>query len=157
MNKTIIIGRLTADPELRQSQSGVATLRFTVAVNRKYKNQDGSYDADFIPCIAFRQTAEFISRYFSKGSMICVEGSLRTGSYTDKKYPDVKHYTVDLYVDSVEFVGSKSENSSNNSRQASQPAPAAQSIVQAAQSAGIVTNSADDDFMEIITDGEVPF
>ena len=110
MNKSIIMGRLTADPELRQTQSGIATCRFTVAVNRRFKNANGEYDADFISCVAWRQTAEFVSRYFSKGSMICVEGSLRTGSYQDRNHSDVTHYTTDLYVDNVEFCGSKQNN-----------------------------------------------
>lgn len=110
MNKSIIMGRLTAQPELRQTQSEIASCRFTVAVNRRFKNANGEYDADFIPCVAWRQTAEFVSKYFSKGSMICVEGSLRTGSYQDRNHSDVTHYTTDLYVDNVEFCGSKSNN-----------------------------------------------
>lgn len=110
MNKSIIMGRICQNPELRQTQSGIASCRFTVAVNRRFKNANGEYDADFIPCVAWRQTAEFVSRYFSKGSMICVEGSLRTGSYQDRNHSDVTHYTTDLYVDNVEFCGSKSNN-----------------------------------------------
>lgn len=110
MNKSIIMGRLTAQPELRQTQNGTASCRFTVAVNRRFKNANGEYDADFIPCVAWRQTAEFVNRYFSKGSMICVEGSLRTGSYQDRNHSDVTHYTTDLYVDNVEFCGSKQNN-----------------------------------------------
>ena len=79
------MGRLTADPELRQTQSGISSCRFTVAVNRRYKNEStGEYDADFITCVAWRQTAEFVSKYFSKGKMIALEGSLRTGKYQDK-------------------------------------------------------------------------
>ncbi|MDE5854186.1 MAG: single-stranded DNA-binding protein, partial [Ruminococcus sp.] len=81
MNKVILMGRLTADPELRQSQNGVSVCRFTVAVNRRFKNANGEYDADFLSCTSWRQTAEFISRYFNKGSMIAIEGTLRTGSY----------------------------------------------------------------------------
>ena len=110
MNKVIIMGRLTADPELRQTQSGIASCRFTVAVNRRFADRNtGERQADFISCTAWRQTAEFVSRYFKKGSMICVEGSLRTGSYTDRNHPDVTHYTTDVFVDNVEFTGSKSE------------------------------------------------
>lgn len=173
MNKTIIIGRLTADPELRQSQSGVPNLRFTVAVNRRFKNQNGEYDADFISCVAFKQTAEFISRYFSKGSMICVEGNLRTGSYTDKNHSDVTHYTTDLYVDNAEFCGSKSENgnANNNGSNGYQnggnngggnytaaPPQAAQNAIQAAQSAGIQTGTASaSDFEALIEGADVPF
>jgi len=104
MNKVILMGRLTADPELRQTQSGVSSCRFTVAVNRNFVDkQTGERQADFISCTAWRQTAEFVSRYFSKGSMICVEGSLRTSSYTDRNHPDVTHYSTDVFVDNCLF------------------------------------------------------
>lgn len=110
MNRAILLGRLTADPELRQTQNGIASCRFTIAVNRSYADKNtGERQADFITCVAWRQTAEFISRYFNKGSMICVEGSLRTGSYQDRKHSDVTHYTTDLYVENAEFAGSKQQ------------------------------------------------
>lgn len=157
MNKVIIIGRLTADPELRTSQNGTASCRFNVAVNRKFKNQNGEYDADFISCVAFKQTAEFVSRYFAKGKMIALEGTLRTGSYQDRNHPDVTHYTTDVFVENVEFCGDK------GSGQASQPAPqtTAQNVVQQAQAQGVQTEQMDygslSDFEEILSDGDVPF
>lgn len=153
MNKVIIVGRLTADPELRQTQSGISSCRFNVAVNLRFKNSSGEYEADFIPCIAWRQTAEFVSKYFSKGSMIGIEGSLRTGSYKDKTYPDVTHYTNDLYVDNVEFVGSKNNNVDNTGSSYSTPA-------QAVQNNNTDSNSPYgnlSEFEEILSDGEVPF
>lgn len=114
MNKVIITGRLTADPELRQTQSGIASCRFTVAVDRKFADKEtGERQADFITCVAWRQTAEFLSKYFNKGKMICVEGNLRTGSYQDKNHEDVTHYTTEVYVDNVEFCGGKNDNSGN--------------------------------------------
>lgn len=151
MNKVVLIGRLTADPELRQTQSGISSCHFTVAVNRKFKNQNDEYDADFISCQAWRQTAEFVSRYFTKGKMIAVEGSLRTGSYQDRNHSDVTHYTTDVFVDNVEFCGDKS------SGQTSQPAPqtTAQNVVQQAQAQGVPTDLSD--FEEILSDGSVPF
>ena len=136
MNKVILMGRLTADPELRQTQSGTAVCRFTVAVNRKFKNTQGKYEADFISCIAWKQTAEFITKYFSKGAMIAVEGTLRNNNYQDKNHPDVTHYTTDVLVDNVEFTGSKSENSGT----------------QKTDSSGIPT-----EFEEILDDGDLPF
>lgn len=151
MNKVIIIGRLTADPELRTSQNGTVSCRFNVAVNRKFKNQNGEYDADFISCVAFKQTAEFISRYFSKGKMIALEGTLRTGSYQDRNHPDVTHYTTDVFIENVEFCGDKGNN---------QPAPqtTAQNVVQQAQSVGVQTEQMNlSDFEEILSDGDVPF
>lgn len=154
MNKTILIGRLTSDPELRQSQSGTASCRFTVAVNRKFKNQNGEYDADFISCVAFKQNAEFVSRYFSKGKMIAVEGTLRTGSYQDKNHSDVTHYTTDVFVENVEFCGDKGGGQASQS--ASQTT--AQNVVQQAQSVGVQTEQMNlSDFEEILSDGDVLF
>lgn len=151
MNKVIIIGRLTADPELRTSQNGTVSCRFNAAVNRKFKNQNGEYDADFISCVAFKQTAEFISRYFSKGKMIALEGTLRTGSYQDRNHPDVTHYTTDVFIENVEFCGDK-----RNNQPASQTT--AQNVVQQAQSVGVQTEQMNlSDFEEILSDGDVPF
>jgi single-strand DNA-binding protein len=144
----MIMGRLTSDPELRQTQSGTATCRFTVACDRRFVNkQTGQRETDFISCLAFKNTAEFISRYFNKGKMIAVEGTLRTGSYKDKKHDDVTHYTTDVLVDNVEFCGDK------GSGQAEQTP--AQNMVQQAQGAGIETGSLDE--YEVISDGAVPF
>ena len=155
MNKVVLIGRLTSDPDLRQTQSGVASCRFTVAVDRKFANkQTGEREADFLSCQAWRNTAEFISRYFTKGKMIAVEGSLRTGSYQDKNHPDVKHYTVDVMVDNAEFCGDKG---GTNSGQA--VASPAKDLVQQAEASGVDTMSYGNlsDFEEILSDGEVPF
>lgn len=151
MNKVIIMGRLTADPEKRQTQSGVASCRFTVAVDRRYADKNtGERQADFISCTAWKQTAEFVSRYFSKGKMIALEGALRSGSYQDKNHPDVTHYTTEVFVDNVEFCGDKG--------QAQTPA---QNMVQQAQVAGVQTNQMSygnlGDFEEILTDGDTPF
>ena len=158
MNKTILIGRLTADPELRQTQSGVASCRFTVAVNRKFKNDKGEYEADFITCVAWRQTAEFVSRYFSKGKMIAVEGTLHTGSYQDKNYPDVKHYTTDVYVDNVEFCGDKGSSTTAPATAPQSYTPTAQPQQPQAAAQAPVEQSFDlSDFEEILSDGDVPF
>ena len=145
MNKVIITGRLTANPELRQSQSGVASCKFTVACDRRFADKNtGKREADFISCLAFKNTAEFISRYFTKGKMIAVEGTLRTGSYQDRNHSDVIHYTTDVLVDNVEFCGDKG--------QAQSPA---QNIVNQAQGAGIETGSLDE--YDVISDGAVQF
>ena len=165
MNNVILMGRLTADPELRQTQSGISSCRFTIAVNRKFKNKDtDQYEADFISCVAWRQTAEFVSRYFSKGSMICVSGSLRTGSYTDRNYSDVTHYTTDVIVDGVEFTGEKKQQGTSNNQQPQQQRPQQQqqqpapqytphNALEEAQSWGNLS-----DFEEILSDGsDLPF
>ena len=118
MNKVILCGRLTADPELKQTQGGVASCRFTVAINRKFANKDtGEKEADFINCMAWRNTAEFVSKYFAKGKMIIVEGELRNNNYQDKNHSDVTHYTTDVLVDNVEFAGDGKTN--NNAAPAS--------------------------------------
>jgi len=113
MNKVVLVGRLTRDPEIRSNGSGSSNARFTLAVNRNFKNKDGNYDADFISCVAFRNTAEFISKYFKKGSMICVEGKIQTGSYDAQD--GTKRYTTDVVVDNAEFVGGRNETSSQPS------------------------------------------
>lgn len=155
MNKVMLIGRLTADPELRQTQSGVASCQFTVAVNRKFADKNtGERQADFIRCQAWRQTAEFVGKYFSKGKMIALEGSLRTGSYTDKNHSDVTHYTTDVFVDAVEFCGGKNDGSgSGNTQNTQSAAPAPQ---QPKDNPDMSYGSLSD-FEEILNDGEVPF
>ena len=81
MNKIILVGRLTRDPELRSTSMGISTANFTVAVNRNFKNKDGQYDADFISCVAFRNTADFVSKYFKKGNLISLDGRIQTRNY----------------------------------------------------------------------------
>lgn len=158
MNKVILTGRLTADPELRQTQGGISSCRFTVAVNRRYKKDKGGYDADFINCQAWRQTAEFISKYFAKGQMIAVEGTLRTGNYQDKKYPDVTHYTTDVLVENAEFCGSKSDNAASNTPHATtQPTATQQTATQQPQSNNSASFGDLSEFEEILSDGDVPF
>ncbi len=169
MNKVILMGRLTADPELRQTQSGISSCRFTVAIDRRFADKNtGERQADFISCVAWRQTAEFVSRYFSKGSMICVEGNLRTGSYQDRNHPDVTHYTTDVFVDNVEFTGSKKEtggggsnysapqNNYNNNYQTPPQQPTAP-VQQPAQNNDSMSYGSLSDFEEILSDGDVPF
>ena len=110
INTVILMGRLTADPDSGQTQSGTAYCRFTVAVDRKFADKTtGERQADFISCVAWRQTAEFINKYFSKGRMIIIEGSLQNNNYTDKN--GVKHYSYDVVADNVLFGESKSASS----------------------------------------------
>ena len=110
LNKVILAGRLTADPELKQTQSGLAVLTFTLAINRRFaKGADGqaAQQADFITCVAWRQTAEFIARYFRKGSCLCVTGSIQTRSWQDQQ--GQKRYATEVVVDEAMFVDSKGE------------------------------------------------
>lgn len=108
INNVVLMGRLTAAPELKTTQSGISTIRFGVAVERRYNKQGEEKQTDFIDCVAWRQTAEFISKYFNKGSMIAVVGSIQTRSYEDKN--GNKRKAVEVQVENVSFCGSKSES-----------------------------------------------
>lgn len=153
LNKVILMGRLTADPELRQTPNNIATLSFIIAIDRPYQ-KDREKQADFISCVAWRQTAEFISRYFAKGRMIIVEGALRTRTYDDKN--GTKHYVTEVQVENVQFGESKgnggntsgSSNPQNTTRQ--EPPPQEESASLA------IGNSSD--FEEILSaSGTLPF
>lgn len=124
MNKVQLVGRLTRDPEIRYSQgeNATATARFSVAVNRRFKNSEGNYDADFINCVAFGKSAEFVEKYFKKGMAIGLTGRIQTGSYTNKDSQKV--YTTDVVVEETEFVESKGASNTGNSN-VSRPAPSA--------------------------------
>lgn len=106
INKVVLGGRLTADVELKQTPSGVSVCSLTIAVNRKY-SKEGEQATDFIRCQAWRATAEFISKYFQKGSSICVTGSIQTRTWTDNN--NQKQYATELVIDEAYFVDSKSE------------------------------------------------
>lgn len=110
LNIAVIMGRLTAEPELRTTQNGISVCSFTVAVERNYSN-GGERQTDFINCVAWRQTAEFISRYFHKGSMIAINGNIQQRQYTDKD--GNKRAAFEILVDNANFCGSKSENGNN--------------------------------------------
>lgn len=118
MNKVVLLGRLTAKPELRYTPQNTAFIRFSVAVNRNFTNADGKREADFINVVAWRKQAETISKYFDKGNLIALEGRLQTGSYDDKD--GNKRYTVDVALDSFEFVESKASREQSSS---SNPTP----------------------------------
>lgn len=117
LNIVALTGRLTFEPELKATPSGVSVLRFQVACDRNYQRSGQDRQADFIDCVAWRQTAEFIGRYFHKGSMIAVEGTLQTSSYTDKNGNQRKQ--TEVVVNNVSFCGSKSETSGAAGTQAS--------------------------------------
>jgi single-strand DNA-binding protein len=102
-NKSILGGRLTSDMELKQTNNGIPVCQFTVAVTRKANREE----SDFINCVAWRQTAEFISKYFRKGSSICVTGAIQTRNWTDNN--GNKRYATEVIVDEANFVDSKSE------------------------------------------------
>ena len=144
LNKVVLAGRLTNDPELKQTPSGVSVLSFTLAVNRRYasKNEQGESQtqADFISVVAWRNTAEFIARYFRKGNAICICGSLQTRTWTDNN--GNKRYATEVVADEASFVERKSESA----RTDDYPVPAFNSPVSEAPK-----------FEEIAGDDDLPF
>lgn len=149
LNRVIIMGRITKELEIRQSQSGTAVLRFTVAVDRPQKN--GEKSADFISCIAFGQTAEFIGRYFGKGRMIAIEGNIHTGSY-EKDGRTI--YTFEVFVERVSFTGEKSENNSGFSGGNNQGYSNTNNNYNSPQGA---PQSGYSDYEDVISDSGIPF
>ena len=107
MNRAILMGRLTKDVEMRQTPNGISVARFTLAVNRRFA-KEGQQQADFINCVAWRQTGEFIARYFKKGSMIAVVGSIQSRSWDGQD--GKKQYATEVNVEEAYFTGEKSEN-----------------------------------------------
>ena len=105
MNVIALVGRLTADPELTETQSGISVSRFTIAVDRPYIKQNEGRQADFINVVAWRNSAEFLCKYFKKGQRIGVQGSVRTGSFIDEN--GIKRYTFEVHSDRLEFVERK--------------------------------------------------
>ncbi|MFS0817101.1 single-stranded DNA-binding protein [Lysinibacillus sp. 1P01SD] len=102
INRVVLVGRLTKDPELRYSPNGIASCRFQVAVNRTFQNQQGEREADFISCVAWRKQAENLANFMKKGSLIALEGRIQTGSYEGQDGKRV--YTTDVVADSIQFL-----------------------------------------------------
>ena len=140
LNNVVLMGRLTFEPELKVTPSGVSVVRFGIAVDRRYQQQNAEKKADFIDCVAWRHTAEFINKYFHKGNMIAVEGYIQTENYVDQNGTNRKG--VSVVANNVSFCGSKSEISTQNT------APAQ------SNSQTFTPNEAE---FEIIEDDDLPF
>ena len=115
MNRTILVGRLTRDPEFRTTSSGVAVATFTLAVNRTFKNADGKQEADFLNCVVFRKQAENVNKYVSKGSQVGVDGRLQSRSYENKEGNRV--FVTEVVCDSVQFLETKGTQKQNGNQQ----------------------------------------
>lgn len=148
MNKVVLIGRLTKDPEVRNTQGGNPVASFTVAVDRRYKDANGNKLTDFINCVAWRQLAQLLGSYFHKGSRIALVGNLQSRSYDDQQ--GVKHYVTEVIVDEVDFIDSASQN------QQAAPAPVPENVPTAPADTGLVTSESDLPF-EIDEADEMPF
>lgn len=118
MNQVILIGRITADPELRTTQSGINMVNFTVAVQRRYKNDQGRYDADFIRCVAWRQTADFLHQYATKGRKVALTGELQSRTY-DKD--GQKRTLFEVVANSVELIDKRGDGPSGDRPADTQP------------------------------------
>ena len=147
-NKVILGGRLTADPELKQTQSGIPVVSFSIAVNRRYQSKDAPQQTDFFNVTAWRATAEFVSKYFRKGSSICITGTIQNRTWTDQQ--GQKRYATDIVADEVMFVDSRQESSG---------APAAPQYTPDAYSAPSFSTPAASAprFEEVKTDDDLPF
>lgn len=146
-NKVILMGRLTRDPELRTTPSGIAMCRFSIAVDRQFSRQGEEKQTDFFDVTVWRNTAEFVCKYFARGRMIHLEGRLQNNNYTDQN--GVKHYATAIIADSVSFCGDKSGQQPEK-----KPSQAAAPAKQQPDDIALGDLS---DFEEILSDGEVPF
>lgn len=170
LNKVILMGRITQDLEVKQTPQGVSVLSFTVAVQRSFAKQGEERQSDFINCVAWRQQADFIGRYFGKGRMICLEGNLRTRTYDDKN--GTKHYVTEVYVDAANFTGEPKQDGNNNGYQGgyssnngyqnnnnyqNNPAPQQQNNYAQQSQQNSMSIGDIDDFEEVISDDGVPF
>lgn len=140
LNKIIIMGRLTRDPELRRTGSGAAVTSFSLACDRDFKSQSGEKETDFIEVVAWKNTAEFVSKYFSKGRMAVVDGRLQIRDWTDKA--GNKRTTAEVVADNVYFADSKRSESNDNQK----------------ENFNALSGRLSDDFVPISEeDGEIPF
>jgi len=151
LNKVVLAGRLTADPELKQTQSGVPVLSFSLAINRRFASKNGEQaeqQTDFINVVAWRQTAEFISKFFRKGSALCITGSIQTRSWQDNQ--GQRRYATEVVVDDAMFVDSRNE--AGNGGQGSYVPDAYNAAPSYSTPAGTAPN-----FEELNTDDDLPF
>lgn len=145
INNVVLMGRLVATPELRNTQNGIAVTTFTLAVERSFARAGEQRQADFINCVAWRNTAEFISRYFQKGSMLAITGSIQTRNYEDKN--GNKRTATEVIVDQASFCGSKAETGTSGYSAPAAAMPAAPSF----------STATEGDFEEISGDDDLPF
>lgn len=149
LNTAALMGRLTADPELRHTPNGIAVTGFTLAVNRSYVKAGAEKQTDFIDIVAWRNTAEFVCRYFHKGQLVAVQGSIQTRSYQDKE--GNKRKSFEIVADNVYFAEAKKDSQSNSSFM--------NNTYQAKEENSFTAyeNGSNDDFQEVEMDDDLPF
>ena len=153
LNSAIIMGRLTADPELRTTSSNISFVRFTVAVDRAYQKQGTERQTDFINVVAWRQQAEFVAKYFTKGRMINVVGSLQTRSWDDQN--GQKRYVTEVIADEINFCGDSRQDNGSQGAAYSAPQPNFAAAAPAPQYNNSPSNT--DGFEPIDVDDDLPF
>ncbi len=149
LNKVILIGRLTANPELKQTASGISVVSFSVAVDRRFSGKDTERKADFINVVAWRHSADFVAKYFGKGDPIGIEGSIQTRSYEDKT--GAKRVAVEVLAENTFFVGGKNSGGNGGNSGGYQP------TAQQAPAPVAFENGGVNDFMEVDVDDDLPF
>ena len=159
LNTAIIMGRLTADPELKSTGSGVSVCSFTVAVDRRFKGQNEERQTDFIRCVVWRQSAEFLARYFKKGSMVAVTGSIQVRNYEDKN--GNRREAVELVADQISFTGERNPGNAGGGYRDNAPPlpepPPEQRQQQGQQAQPAYSTASAADFDEIAGDDDLPF
>ena len=150
-NKVILIGNMTADPELKQSTSGISVCSFNIAVNRRLKNENGQQACDFIPIVAWRQQAEFVCKYFKKGQPILICGQLQIRSWNDNQ--GQKRYATEVVADEVAFVAPANQNEQKPAQTPPNPA----NFQNSSYTPGAYTSTSNPQFEEIPNDGDLPF
>ena len=145
LNNVVVMGRLTADPELRHTPNDIAVTSFSIACDRAFKQQGAERQADFFDIVAWRNTAEFITKYFKKGNLIAINGSLQTRTYTDKNGNNRK--AVEIVVDNAHFCESKRDSGGSPAFQGEHAASAPESF----------SNGSNADFEEVADEEELPF
>ena len=165
LNRVILMGRITQDLELKTTASGISVTSFSIAVDRNYVKQGEQRQTDFINIVCWRQQAEFVCRYFQKGSMIALEGQIQTRTYQAKD--GTNRYVTEVVADSISFTGEKRENSGNNgygnnngyNNQSQNQAPPQQAYNQAPaqQQQSSYSNGSPSDFVEMPLDDDLPF
>lgn len=164
LNKVVLMGRITEEPELKHTTSGVAVTRFTIAVERNFKDANGERAVDFINIAAWRNNAEVVCKYFHKGSLICVGGSIETGTYTDKN--GNKKYSFGIHADDIYFTGERKESTGQSkSANSGYPAPQGQSNnrsakpVKEVQQGNNYSQPSQQEFedMPMLSDDDLPF
>lgn len=153
LNNVVLMGRLTAEPEPRKTPNDISTTRFTIAVDRNYAKQGQERQTDWIDCVAWRQTADFICKYFHKGSMIAVTGSIQTRNYEDKQ--GNKRKSVEVIIDEASFCGEKREGGGSFGGNA--PSGASGSAGGFTPAPEAFSNGNDAAFEEVGSEDDLPF